>query len=268
MVNGIERVVRMLIQPRRHYIMALRRSAYRKRGSSYTDMATVLRCAPACARSRCPRIRSSTGLSSCMQPSSAASARGHHLDRDPCMFDLRCRCVRPDEVSSTVRCHFMTTGKITFTFSVRRRELFLPASVLLKCFLDASDRELFHYLVDCSPTVSRCSRCPARVVRRRRPAGRSARGALLSAYSLAMLANGLPRLTPPVVQRNAKEETTVLEAAEAFIKEPSRLGLHSRLTAVAYVGRSFRSAIQVPEDMDDLEVGPLPGRAPRSFLRP
>ena len=42
-VNGIERVVRMLIQPRRHYIMALRRSAYRKRGSSYTDMATVLR---------------------------------------------------------------------------------------------------------------------------------------------------------------------------------------------------------------------------------
>ena len=54
-VNGIERVVRMLIQPRRHYIMALRRSAYRKRGSSYTDMATVLRCAPlACDRSRRP----------------------------------------------------------------------------------------------------------------------------------------------------------------------------------------------------------------------
>ena len=42
---------------------------------------------------------------------------------------------------------------VTFTFSVRRRELFLPASVLLKCFLAASDRELFHYLVDCSPTV-------------------------------------------------------------------------------------------------------------------
>lgn len=42
-VNGIERVVRMLIQPRRHYIMASRRSAYRKRGSSYTDAATVLR---------------------------------------------------------------------------------------------------------------------------------------------------------------------------------------------------------------------------------
>ena len=63
------------------------------------------------------------------------------------------RCVRADEVSTTVRCHYMTTGKVVFTFSVGRRELFLPAPVLLKCFLDASDRELFHYLVDCSPTV-------------------------------------------------------------------------------------------------------------------
>ena len=52
-----------------------------------------------------------------------------------------------------MRCHYMTSGKVTFTFSIGRRELFLPASVLLKCFLDASDRELFHYLVDSSITV-------------------------------------------------------------------------------------------------------------------
>ena len=57
------------------------------------------------------------------------------------------------------------------------------------------------------------------------------------------------------MQRSEKEENTVLEAAEAFIKEPSRLGLHSRLAAVAYVGRSFRTAINLPEDIDDLEVG-------------
>ena len=35
----------MLIQPRRQYIIALRRNAYRKRSSFYTDMATVLQCA-------------------------------------------------------------------------------------------------------------------------------------------------------------------------------------------------------------------------------
>ena len=41
--NGIERIIRMLIQQRRHYIMALKRGAYSKRGSNYTDAATLLR---------------------------------------------------------------------------------------------------------------------------------------------------------------------------------------------------------------------------------
>lgn len=42
--NGIERIIRMLILQRRHYIMALKRSAYLKRGSNYTDAATMIRC--------------------------------------------------------------------------------------------------------------------------------------------------------------------------------------------------------------------------------
>lgn len=42
--NGIERIIRMLIQQRRHYIMALKRGAYSKRGTNYTDAATLLRC--------------------------------------------------------------------------------------------------------------------------------------------------------------------------------------------------------------------------------
>lgn len=45
--NGIERIIRMLILQRRHYIMALKRSAYLKRGSNYTDAATMIRCAQA-----------------------------------------------------------------------------------------------------------------------------------------------------------------------------------------------------------------------------
>jgi hypothetical protein len=32
-----------LVQQRRHYIMALRRGAYQKRGANYTDAATLLR---------------------------------------------------------------------------------------------------------------------------------------------------------------------------------------------------------------------------------
>jgi DNA-directed RNA polymerase I subunit RPA2 len=42
--NGIERIIRCLINNRRHYIMALRRSAYLKRGANYTNVATMLRC--------------------------------------------------------------------------------------------------------------------------------------------------------------------------------------------------------------------------------
>lgn len=41
--NGIERIIRMLIAQRRHYIMALKRGAYRKRGANYTDFATLIR---------------------------------------------------------------------------------------------------------------------------------------------------------------------------------------------------------------------------------
>ena len=41
--NGIERIIRLLIQQRRHYIMALHRSAYLKRGPNFTDAATLIR---------------------------------------------------------------------------------------------------------------------------------------------------------------------------------------------------------------------------------
>jgi hypothetical protein len=41
--NGIERLIRLLVQTRRHYVMALRRGAYHKRGPNYTDVATLIR---------------------------------------------------------------------------------------------------------------------------------------------------------------------------------------------------------------------------------
>lgn len=42
--NGIERIIRMLVQQRRHFVMALNRSAYGKRGTNYTPYATLIRC--------------------------------------------------------------------------------------------------------------------------------------------------------------------------------------------------------------------------------
>lgn len=40
--NGIERIIRCLIQQRRHYVMALKRGAYLKRGANYTEFATLV----------------------------------------------------------------------------------------------------------------------------------------------------------------------------------------------------------------------------------
>ncbi|MEW5309998.1 MAG: hypothetical protein WDW38_001834 [Sanguina aurantia] len=104
--NGLERIIRMLIMQRRHYIMALKRSAYRKRGSNYTEAATLL------------------------------------------------RCVQPDQSSSTVRCHYLTDGTVNFAFTMRKSEYFIPAGILLKCFIQVTDKELFDKILSAAPPGS------------------------------------------------------------------------------------------------------------------
>lgn len=98
--NGIERIIRMLVQTRRHYILALRRGAYHKRGPSFTEMATLI------------------------------------------------RCVKPDESSLTNRCHYLNDGTVVFAITIRRAEYFIPAGILLKCFMELSDKEIYDKLVN------------------------------------------------------------------------------------------------------------------------
>lgn len=62
--NGIERIIRLLVQQRRHYIMALRRGAFRKRGSNYTDLGTLIRRAPRRAATL-PRTPAATAAQAC-----------------------------------------------------------------------------------------------------------------------------------------------------------------------------------------------------------
>ena len=59
--------------------------------------------------------------------------------------------MRPDETSTTVRCHYLTDGSVNFAFTIRRSEYFIPVGVLLKCFAEVSDRELFGYLTASAP---------------------------------------------------------------------------------------------------------------------
>ena len=43
-VNGIERLLRLLINQRRHYIMGMVRGAYARRGATFSEFATAIRC--------------------------------------------------------------------------------------------------------------------------------------------------------------------------------------------------------------------------------
>ena len=62
-----------------------------------------------------------------------------------------CRCVRADETSATVRCHYLRDGTAKFAFTIGRAEFYIPVGILLKCFLEASDRELFGRLLATVP---------------------------------------------------------------------------------------------------------------------
>lgn len=102
--NGNERIVRMLIVTRRHYILALNRGAYRKRGPLFTTFGTTI------------------------------------------------RCVRNDESSITNRCHYLVDGGVVFSIVLNRSEYFVPAGVLLKCFWDVSDKEIYESVLAISKT--------------------------------------------------------------------------------------------------------------------
>ena len=56
------------------------------------------------------------------------------------------------------------------------------------------------------------------------------------------------------MQSGKDDETTLLEHAEILVREAANLGLRSRAAALAYVGRSFREAISLSEDLDDIQV--------------
>ena len=70
--------------------------------------------------------------------------------------------MRGDEQSATVRCHYLTDGTVNFAFTMRRSEYFIPAGVLLKCFLEVSDKELYDKIVQSALVVSDTEIDPSR----------------------------------------------------------------------------------------------------------
>ena len=66
--------------------------------------------------------------------------------------------MRSDGYSASVRCHYLLDGTVNFAFTIGREEFFIPAGILLKCFLETSDMELYQKIVQSALVVSLQSR--------------------------------------------------------------------------------------------------------------
>ncbi|XP_024524228.1 DNA-directed RNA polymerase I subunit 2 [Selaginella moellendorffii] len=59
---------------------------------------------------------------------------------------LMMRCVRPDQTGSTIKLYYLHHGTARLGFVIRRQEFVIPVGIILKAFMDTSDREIFEQL--------------------------------------------------------------------------------------------------------------------------
>ncbi|CAD7698877.1 unnamed protein product, partial [Ostreobium quekettii] len=168
-VGGLEKIVRMLVMQRRHYIMALERSSFLKRGAGYTNKATLI------------------------------------------------RCVREDEYGSTITCYYLEDGTVNVGVVVRGIEFFIPAGILLKCFMEVSDKELYAQIAS------------ADLDDKDGDSGVRAHG----------------------------HSTFVADRTEMLLRQAARAGLLTRSQCVGHIGSHFRSSMGLPEWYTDHEAGLL-----------
>jgi DNA-directed RNA polymerase I subunit RPA2 len=97
-VNGIEKLIRLLIVPRRNHVTAIIRPSFANRGPQYSHFGTAIRCS------------------------------------------------RPDQTSQTNTVHYLNDGNCMLRFAWRKQEYMVPAVMILKSLIDASDKEIFDAL--------------------------------------------------------------------------------------------------------------------------
>lgn len=90
-INGNERIVRMLIMTKRNYPVAFMRPSFVNRGKNYTPYAVQM------------------------------------------------RCVRDDLFSQTLTLHYLSDGNCHIRFVYHKQEFLIPAYVILKALVDATD---------------------------------------------------------------------------------------------------------------------------------
>ena len=61
-------------------------------------------------------------------------------------YGIEIRCLRPDQTTNRNVVHYLTDGNCTLRFSLMKREYFVPVVVLLKAFINTTDREIYEKL--------------------------------------------------------------------------------------------------------------------------
>ena len=98
-VNGVEKIIRLLIAQKQNYPVAVSRPSFTNRGPTFTPLGVTI------------------------------------------------RTVRDDLFTQTVTLHYLSDGNCMFRFILRRGEIFVPAIIILKCFKEVTDKDLYHRLV-------------------------------------------------------------------------------------------------------------------------
>ena len=157
-----------------------------------------------------------------------------------------------------MRCHFLVDSTVNFAFTIRRAEYFIPAGVLLKCFLDVSDRELFAQLLALAPQV--CYRTVVhwrsliRLFRDARGLWRPCLGCpcLRSRRSVPILVCTQPQVGDPKEDKASVQ--FLAERAELLLRVANSHGLRSRQQALEWLGSHFRVALMAPQHMSDMQA--------------
>jgi DNA-directed RNA polymerase I subunit RPA2 len=98
-VNGIEKIIRLLFVQRRNYPLCMKRRQFAQSGKEFTEYAASIRCA------------------------------------------------KLDQSSHSFALHFLKTGSCYIRFNVNRSNYFLPAVLVMRAFIDTTDREIYERIV-------------------------------------------------------------------------------------------------------------------------
>ena len=112
-VNGIEKVIRMLIMQRRNYPIALSRPKWKTRGQGYTQYGEYIR------PEKPPPNGSGADL----------------FDRQPGFCRLQgisMRCVKEDHTAINMTLHYLDNGTVMLNFIYQKELFFLPLGFALK----------------------------------------------------------------------------------------------------------------------------------------